>query len=119
MKPKKPIIVFLSLVILTVCFSNRTEGNHRWNLLDGCVDDPSEFKELEIGNRIVYWHQRMIGESKVEKDRIVFQFDRETQDLLDVKIHWREDLVPVLPKLNVTQAEAESMVEGTLLGSTL
>jgi len=115
----KWILIFLSLIGLIASFSSKAEANHRWNLSEGQVYNPSEFKELEIGNRIVYWHQRMIGESKVEKDRIVFQFDRETQGLLDVKIHWREDLVPVLPKLNLTQAEAESMVEGTLLGSTL
>jgi len=119
MNRKKWILIFLPLIVLMISFSSRAEVNHRWNLLNGYVDDPSEFKELEIGNRIVYWHQRMICESKVEKDRIVFQFDRETQDLLDVKINWREDLPLSLPRLNITKEQAESMVEGTVDGSAL
>ncbi len=68
----KKWIALLSVIMLLMSFSSGAEVNQRWNLLEGYVDDPSEFKELEIGNRIVYWHQRMIGESKVEKDRIVF-----------------------------------------------
>lgn len=119
MKLKKHIIVFLSLVILTLCFCDRTEANHRRNLLGGYVDDPSEFKEFEIGRKIVYWHQRTIGEAIVELDFILFHFDRETRQLIDAKMNWREDLVSVLPKLNVTQAEAESMVEGYLKFSRL
>jgi len=118
MKPKKRIVL-LSVIALVLSFSSRAEANHLWNLLDRHVDNPSEFKELEIGNRIVYWHQRIICESKVEKDRIVFQFDRETQELLDVKMNWREDLPPFLPKLNIAKEQAELMIEGTVVASTL
>ena len=53
----------------------------RWNLLEGYVDNTDDFKELEIGKKIVYWHQRMLGKAKVEKDYIVFHFDKDSLDL--------------------------------------
>lgn len=119
MLSKKRISVVLSLIILILSFSNVAQATHRWNLLEGYVANPSEFRELEIGKKIVYWYQRMIGEALVEFDFILFHFDRETHELLDVKGHWREDLPPVLPKLNITKEQAESMVEGKVKFSRL
>jgi len=113
------IIIFLSLVILTTIFSGRAEANHRWNLLDKYEYNPSIFKEREIGNKIVYYYQRKIDEALVERDYVIYHFDRETQELLDVKMHWREDLSPVLPNLNVGREQAKSMVQGTVLFSRL
>ena len=84
------VIVFGSAIVET-SGAGETPST-RWKLLQGYVDEPAKFKELEIGNRIVYWYPRRLGEAIVEKDQIVFRFDRETQELIDVKRHWREDL---------------------------
>jgi len=51
MNRKKRILIFLPLIVLMISFSSRAEVNHRWNLLYGYVDDPSEFKEFEIGRK--------------------------------------------------------------------
>lgn len=110
---KKRILAVLSLIIL-ITLPGTSEANHRWNLLEGYVHNPSEFKEFEIGKKIVYWHQRMIDEAKVEKDQIVFHFDRESRELIDAKMYWRDYLPSFLPKLTITKEQAESMVEGTV-----
>jgi len=120
MSASKPVLAIVSsLIILVNNLSGQAIANHRWNLLEGIDPYPSEFKELEIGNKIVYWQQRTIGEAIVELNHIVFQFDGETYELIDVKMHWREDLPAFLPELNITKEQAESMVEGRVKFSHL
>jgi hypothetical protein len=70
-----------------------------------------KFERVEIGDMIVYFHQRMIDGAIVEKDFIVYQFDKDTKELLSRKIHWRSGL-PEHVTLEVAKEEAESMVEG-------
>ena len=70
-----------------------------------------EFEKVEIGDMIVYWHQRMIDDAIVEGDYIVYQFDRNTHELLKKKEHWRSDLPDhVIPV--ITKEQAEYMVKG-------
>jgi hypothetical protein len=111
---KKSILFVLLLSILMSGFLSTSYANQRWNLLEDIESNPSEFKELEIGEKIVYWYQRKIGEAIVEKDQIVYQFDKKNRELVDVKVHWRDDVPAVLPKLKITKEEAELMVEGTV-----
>ena len=70
-----------------------------------------QFKRVEIGGMIVYFHQRMIDEAIVEKDFIVYQFDKDTKEFLNKKIHRRSDL-PENVAPEITKEEAESMVKG-------
>jgi hypothetical protein len=119
MKPKKRIIVFLPMLILMLCFCDRTEANHRWNLLEKYESDPSIFTECEIGSKVVYYYYRKIGQAIVEKDYLIYHFDKENQQLINVKMHWREDLPLSLPKLNITKEQAESVVQGTVDCSAL
>ncbi len=70
-----------------------------------------EFERIEIGDVIVYFHQRMIDEAIVEKDFIVYQFDKDTEELLKKKIHWRGDL-PEHAMPEIAKEEAESVVKG-------
>jgi hypothetical protein len=77
-----------------------------------------EFKRIEIGDMIVYFHQRMIDGAIVEKDFLVYQFDKDTKELLEKKIHWRSDL-PEHVTVEVTKEEAESMVKGEVQFSKL
>jgi len=70
-----------------------------------------EFEKVEIGDMIVYWQQRMIDDAIVEGDYIVYQFDKDTKELIDKKTHWRSDLPDhVIPV--ITKGEAESMAKG-------
>ena len=77
-----------------------------------------DFERFEIGGLIVHWHQRTIDGAIVEKDQIVYQFDGESSQLRDKKMHWREDL-PQNITVNIDAEEAESKVEGEPISSTL
>ncbi len=77
-----------------------------------------EFKKLVIGDFISYFHQRMIGEAIVEFDFIRYTFDRETGELLEKTVQWREGL-PVRVDPIITREEAESMVQGEVQFSKL
>jgi len=70
-----------------------------------------QFKEFEIGDKIVYFHQRMIDGAIVEKDYIMYQFDKNTKALLSKKIHWRTGL-PEHITTAITKEQAESMAKG-------
>jgi hypothetical protein len=77
------------------------------------------FSELETENLLVYYHQRMLGEAIVEKDQIVYQFDRATGELVARKSHWRDDLPDRLAAGVMASGEAEALVEGEVLRSRL
>lgn len=77
-----------------------------------------EFKRLEIGDMVVYFHQRKIGEAVVEKDFISYQFDVPTGTLLRKRSHWRDGLPEsIVPA--VEREEAESMAVGDVRFSRL
>ncbi|MCK5547946.1 MAG: hypothetical protein KAI64_02960 [Thermoplasmata archaeon] len=78
-----------------------------------------EFETMDMGDKIVYFHQRTIDGAIVEKDYIVFQLDRETRAVLDRKTHWRDNLPEHFPAMTVAREQAESMVEGVVQFSEL
>jgi hypothetical protein len=71
-----------------------------------------EYKRVEVGNRVVYYHQRTLGQAIVEKDFINYQFDAKSNKFLKGLKRWRKDLPDQLPPLRLTKEEAEAMVEG-------
>jgi len=73
---------------------------------------------LEIGDLIVFWHQRNIDGAIVEKDQIVYQFDGETGRLLNKVVNWRDDL-PEHFTVNINAGQAEAIAGGEPVGSTL
>jgi hypothetical protein len=77
------------------------------------------FKKFEAGDLRVYWHQRMVDQAVVEKDFIVYQFDKATDELVAVKSHWRDDLPEHLPPGLLSREDAEAMVTGEILRSRL
>lgn len=77
-----------------------------------------DFEKTEIGDLIVYWHQRTIDGAIVEKDQIVYQFDRETKELKKKIVQWRDDL-PEHISINIDKQTAESLAEGEPILSTL
>ena len=82
-------------------------------------DAGREFRQAEIGGKLVYFHQRMLGEATVEKDFIVYQLDSDTGEFLARKGHWRDDLPEELPELHLSRGEAEAMAAGNTLFSGL
>ena len=82
-------------------------------------DAGKEFRQAEIGGKLVYFHQRMLGLASVEKDFIVYQLDPDTGELLARKGHWRDDLPEELPELHLSREEAEAMAAGDVLFSRL
>ena len=50
-----------------------------------------EFEVLEIEHLSVHFHQRMVDFAKVQGDYIVYQFDKDTGELLARKTQWRDD----------------------------
>jgi hypothetical protein len=70
-----------------------------------------KFERLEIGDKIVYWHQRMIDGAIVEGDLISLQFDKITKGLLKKTVHWRDDL-PEHLNVTISEEQAKSIVNG-------
>ncbi len=89
------------------------------NLLEKYETGNKQFKEVQIGNKIVYYYLRKIGDATVEKDYIVYQFDKNTKELIVKKTHWRDDLPEKLPEIRITKDQAESIVKGEVLFSKL
>lgn len=107
-------------VIVTVlaCLTTTVQARAD-NLLGRYEFSDRQFEEMEIGDKTVYFHQRTIGEAVVEKDYIVYQFDRRTHELLARKAHWRDDVPDRLPEILIDRYEAEAMVEGDVRSSRL
>ncbi|MFH1895046.1 MAG: putative metal-binding motif-containing protein [archaeon] len=93
-------------------------GREPMEILKKYESNPEEFEEALIGERLVYYKQRKIGEAIVEGDQVVYQFDKSTKELLDTKIHWRENLPEYLPDL-ISKEQAELLVEGEVQFSNL
>lgn len=103
------LVIVISVMAVGIATSSAVPGDD--DLLAKYETHDKEFKRFEIGDMIVYFHQRTIDEATVEKDFIVYQFDKDTKKLLNKKIHWRNGLPEhVTPK--ITKEEAESRVRG-------
>ncbi|MBU0899107.1 MAG: hypothetical protein KJ613_04805, partial [Nanoarchaeota archaeon] len=82
-------------------------------------DNYEKFNRIEIGNLIVYWYQRMVGDAYVEKNQIVYQFDKDTKKLVKKIVRWRDDLPEQLPPLLITKEWAEFMAKGEIQFSNM
>jgi flagellar basal body-associated protein FliL len=77
-----------------------------------------QFTKRVFDDTIGYWHSRRIDDAKVEKDHIRYLFDRDTKELIEKDIRWRDDLPEHLPEI-ITKEEAESMVGGKIMYTNL
>jgi hypothetical protein len=77
------------------------------------------FQEGEFGDKVVFYHQRTIGEATVEKDHVIYQFDRESGDLISRQVKWRDDLPEELPAGLISREVAESAAGGDVQFSKL
>lgn len=87
-------------------------------LLGGYEKTDREFIKYEIGNKIVYYHQRKIKGAIVEKDFIVYQFDKDTKGLLKKRVQWRTESVH-FAEPRISKREVGLMVEGEILSSKM
>ena len=69
------------------------------------------FKRTEWGDWIFYRHRRMIDGIKVEGNEIAYIFNRNTKELIEKDIHWRDDLPKHLPPV-ISKEQAESIAGG-------
>jgi hypothetical protein len=88
------------------------------SLISAYESNAEEFTRVEIGNKIVYYKQRLIGQAIVEKDLTVYQFDKDTKQLLDKKVSFRPDLPESLPEV-IAKEQAEALAEGEVQFSQL
>ena len=64
-----------------------------------------KFERHEIGEMIVYFHQRVLKGAVVEKNFTVYQFDMHTEELLFLRVNRREN-IPAFPDPVISKEEA-------------
>jgi len=119
----RKIILFLCLGGLLLTGPIRAQNLNRVvaaqdQLLGQYDQTDREYLQLQIDNRVSYFHQRRIGEAYVEKDFIRYQFDTNTGELVEQTTQWRDDL-PFQVEPQVPRGMAEAIVEGEVLRSRL
>jgi len=76
-----------------------------------------QFERYEVGDKVVYFHERTLGDAVVEGDFVNYQLDRGSGSLLARKTHWRDDLTAEpIPAAVVTREEAEAIAAGVAGG---
>ncbi|UCC81203.1 MAG: hypothetical protein JSW64_07565, partial [Candidatus Zixiibacteriota bacterium] len=116
---KKSVLFFTGLIVIVFVLTTTPETYADIDdLLRPYETGERDFERFEIGDLIVFWHQRTIDGAIVEKDQIVYQFDSQSEQLLNKKMNWREDL-PKNITVNIDAGEAESRVAGEPISATL
>ena len=139
MKKQRLIVILISLVssvlITGVIAASATDSwvSARSDELLSSVGEPIErlFRKVIIGDKIVYFYQRRINGAVVEKDHIIYYFNKNTGELIDKEVRWRRDLPEHLPPIRtqreimpsvksiISKEEAESRAEGKVQFSEL
>jgi|WetSurSiteA1Bulk_404760.scaffolds.fasta_scaffold00301_2 hypothetical protein len=108
----KLLSIVLDMLALSTLLSIGTFVTPQDDLLLGRYEiGDLKFEKLEIGDRIVYSHQRTIDGAVVEGDFILYQFDKKTYELIKKKVHWRDDL-PKHLNVPISEDQAKSIVKG-------
>ena len=111
-------IIVTAVLIVVIVLGGSTVALASDDLIRKYESNGGEFKRAEIGNKTIYFQQRMIGNAIVEKDFILYHFDKGTKGLSEKQMHWRKSLAEhIVPK--ITREQAESMVEGKILFTKL
>ncbi len=114
------ILLFIGISLITsMALSRADQPNNSYDLLKELETGYERFQRIEIGDKIVYFYQRAVGHATVEKDFIVYCFDKDTQELIAKNTHWREDITESLPGMTITREQAEAMVRGDVQFSRL
>jgi hypothetical protein len=103
--------VALCSVMASVSLSARAEK--AW--LERYEGGERSFRELKVNGALtVFYHQRTIGDARVEKDIIIYRFDSGTGELRDKIVRWRDDLPASLPPLSIRREQARFMAKGDI-----
>ncbi len=121
-----PLLVSTLAVAVAVALAPTCAAAEPWaavsqvSLLEQFGDGGRYFDEIVISEAVaVLFHQRMLDGAIVEKDYVVYQFDRRTGELLARKSHWRDDLPLSLPAITLSDLDAEAVVDGEILFADL
>ena len=76
------------------------------------------FTKRVFDDAIGYWHSRRIDDAVVEGDYIRYLFDKDTKELIEKDMHWRDDLPEHLPPI-ITKEEAESIAKSVGKGKIM
>ncbi|MFH1313699.1 MAG: HYR domain-containing protein [Candidatus Eisenbacteria bacterium] len=106
------IAIVLAASLVTILMAGSTFSRNAEDYVNDNEPEDRDFQQMEIGDLLVYFHQRMVRHVTVMGDYIVYQFDKETEDLVARKTNWRDDIPEQLPELIINIAQAEAMVEG-------
>jgi hypothetical protein len=87
-------------------------------LLSVYEDNDRVFTRLERDTYIAYHHQRKIDDLCVNGDYILYRIDKDTGEIIEKVVHWRDDLPEHLPT-TIPREEAEALVEGEVESSSL
>jgi hypothetical protein len=82
---KKSIICVIATLIIVLYAVAVMADNDYGDLLSQYESGARDFEVAEIGDLIVFWHERTIDGAIVEKDYIVYQFDKFSRALRDKK----------------------------------
>jgi len=112
------VITALMLIPLSCHNGSIPPSNETWvtpsedELLGQYENSDLLFKKTVREEWIAYSHWRKIDNVTVELDRRVYIFDRETEELIEKEIHWRDDLPDHLPPI-ISEEEAMDIGGGT------
>ena len=117
--------IFISLIILgilllscpVILLGQQVVANQE-ELLRKFDNSDRIYTKLQIDNVVSYFYQRKIGEAIVEKNFIRYQFNVNTEELIEDSTQWREGL-PLNVEPIITQELAEDMVEGEVQYTSL
>jgi hypothetical protein len=107
-------LILLSLMAVAVAFPAWAD-----DLIGKYESGERSFEREVIGEKTVYFHQRMIDDAIVEKDHILYQFDKDTDEFLLKRSRWRDGLPEHLPPGLMARDDAEAMAEGKAVSAAL
>lgn len=113
-----PLMIIALMLIPLACQDDQEIPPQDWvvaneaEFLAKCEQSDIEFEKARFGPYLSYYHNRMIGNARVEFDHISYIFDNETGELVDKTVHWRDDLPDTLPPI-ISEEEAVAIGGGT------
>ena len=118
---KTPIPIFICLLAILPCQEQAVASEPKEkafepyatvtnDLLSQYEQDYENFRGIQIADKIVYFQQRKIAEAIVQRDYVLYHFDKDSKELVDVRVGWREDLPDVLPAVDKSHPAAIDII---------
>jgi cell division protein FtsL len=111
-------VLLIGITLVTADKSGKSVIAKEEHLLGNYEKSDKEFKRYEISDMTIYWHQRMIDDAIVEFDYIRYEFDKNTKELIERDVHWRDGLPEKLPSI-ISSEQAESRIRGQIVFTKL